>query len=213
MKANNSIHLATMEERLYDFISMTFCTTVAVVLAVLVLAFYLVHYITKKVTIITKDHDDAKEGIGRTQKDIDEIRRDLAYIKGSIDILTNSSNPYIQSHSPVSLTDKGREMMREMNGEQMISDNWAHICTTLRDMESRNAYDIQTFCVETADTEPEKFFDYPTINTIKDFAYNKGMPVQLFLRMLGILIRDRYFALHDIPLDRVDESNPNRQTP
>lgn len=31
--------------------------------------------------------------------------------------------------------------------------------------------------------------------------------------MLGILIRDRYFALHDIPLDRVDESNPNRQTP
>lgn len=200
-----------MEERLYDFVSMTFGTTVAVIIAVLGLAFFLVHYITKKVTIITKDHDDAKAGISKTQKDIDEIRRDLAFIKGSIDILANNNNPYIQSHSPVSLTEKGKAVVAEMNGEQMIANNWHLICTTLKQIESKNAYDIQTFCIETADTEPDKFFDAETINTIKDFAFNKGMPLQLFLRVLGVLIRDRYFAEHNIPLAQIDESNPNKK--
>ena len=42
-------------------------------------------------------------------EDLGEIRRDLSYLKGTIDIIKSGSNPLMVSHSPISLTEEGKK--------------------------------------------------------------------------------------------------------
>lgn len=230
-----------MEERLFDFVSATFGTAFAVTLVVLLFALWLTHYITKKVTEFKAQHSDIKEEarniearvdarlenmnksidirfdhidkrISKIEGDVDEIRRDMAYLKGSLDIFKNKQNTLMRSHSPISLTEEGEKVAQEMKANEAIDRNWSKISKNLEKLSGANAYDIQTYCIETASVEPELFFDDLTIDRVKTFAFKKGMPLQLLLRLLGLLIRDRYFSENGMPLsaiDNADSSSPS----
>lgn len=194
------------------------------------LALWVVYFLTKHVTTIRNDHSglqariedveqrldskiDAVEARAEKRFDkldiaIDEIRKDIAYLKGSLDIFKNKQTSLMESHSPISLTEEGQKVAKEMGATEMIDDNWSKISKNLVKLEGANAYDIQTYCIETASVEPECFFDGTTIDSIKTFAYKKGMPLQLPLRLLGLMIRDRYFFEKGVPLRAVDQSTP-----
>ena len=45
-------------------------------------------------------------------------------------------------------------------------------------LESKNAYDIQKVCIDTASVSIEKLFDNKDIEEIKIFAFNNGNPNQ-----------------------------------
>lgn len=198
-----------MEEKVFDFISATFGASVAIVVVVLLLAFWLVYYITHRVTCIQKDHSILEKSTQKTESHIDEIRRDLSYIKGSIDIVKSGAPTLMQSHSPISLTDIGREVAKELEADILIGRNWDKISTSLLNVKDKSAYDIQEYCIETASVEPDLFFDAHTQHFIKDFAFKKGMPIQLYLRLLGVIIRDRYFEEKGINVTEVDEYDQN----
>lgn len=250
-----------MTELIFHFIEATFGSPFAVTLAVLALAFWLTHFVTKKITEINYKHKDLKEQaskieediheiridladcgnikkqtekveediheirkdlsdcksldkkVEKIEEDIHEIRIDLAYIKGNIDIFKagrakNAQSDLMQSNSPISLTDEGKRVAEELRAEEIIDKNWERIRTTMERVRGKNAYDIQQFCIERASTAPEWFFDTETIDRVKMYAFRKGMPVQLYLRLLGLLIRDRYFKENGIPLYEVDDNQP-----
>lgn len=199
-----------MKEDVFNFISATFGVSFAVALAVIILAFWLTYYITKRVTEIRSENSELNKCIHKAENNIDEIRRDMSYIKGSIDIIKGAPyNPLMQSNSPISLTELGKQVAKEIQADVLINDNWTRISKALEPLKGKNAYDIQQYCIVTADVESSLFFDDRTIDKVKSYAFNKGMPVQMYLRMLGLLIRDRFFKENDIPLNEVDNSDPN----
>ncbi|KGN98408.1 hypothetical protein HQ36_01990 [Porphyromonas gingivicanis] len=199
-----------MQERIFDFISATFGASFAIVLVVIGVVIWLTHYITKKVTVINSSHDKITKGIEKSEANIDEIRRDLAYIKGTIDIAKAGTTPFMQSHSPISLTDEGKKVAMELKAEGIILSNWDKIRKDLLNKDHKTAYDIQTYCIETASVSPSTFFDDCSIVLVKDFAFKEGKPLQLYLRLLGLLIRDKYFEEEGIPLSRIDETAPEK---
>jgi|WetSurMetagenome_2_1015567.scaffolds.fasta_scaffold88164_1 hypothetical protein len=198
-------------ETAYKFISATFGVSFAAGLVIIGAIIWLTHYITKKVTCIEKDHSDLSKSTEKTETHIDEIRKDISYIKGSIDIINNNVNttPLVQSHSPISLTDAGKDVADELKADELISKNWETIYNGIASIKNQTAYDIQQYCIETASVEPNKFFDEQTMIALKNFAYKKGAPLQLYLRLLGVIIRDKYFEKEKIPLSRIDETSPN----
>lgn len=181
-----------MQEELFKFVSATFGVSAAVTLAVILLALWLTHYVTKKAVSIGKDHSALRGSMEKTEANIDEIRRDLAYLKGNIEIFRSSGGNLIQAHSPLSLTEEGKKVAAELKADAVISRSWDRIKRDIEASGKVNAYDIQEYCIETASVDPEKFLDKEAIDSIKDFAYNNGKPLQLYLRVIGILIRDRY---------------------
>lgn len=224
-----------MEKEIFDFISATFGISAAVTLAIIALALWLTHYITKKITAIRYEHDAIKEkhdehdrkvkgmdsdlsfckaslkSAEKIVEDLGEIRRDLSYLKGTIDIIKSGSNPLMASHSPISLTEEGKKVVAELEGNRIIDSNWEKINYTLTLAGEKTPYDIQQFCIESVSVEPEKYFCAKDLDRIKSFAFSKGQPLQLYLRVLGLLIRDRYLTEHNIPLSEIDNTEPSAE--
>lgn len=117
-----------------------------------------------------------------------------------------------QSHSPLSLTDKGMEIARRLNAAAMVNDNWGRIRS---DMEANicdnTPYDIQQYCIEIAAVEPSRFFDTEVIDRVKQFAFQNGKTLQYYSIVFALIIRDRYFAEKGIALDAVDECDPTKR--
>lgn len=183
------------------------------IIALFGLAFWLTHYVTRKVTEITSEHGILNKNVSGIEHHVDDIRKDLAYLKGTVDTFRLSSIPLIQSHSPISLTDRGREIAVELQAENIVARNWAKIFNDLeQNIKDKNAYDVQVYCMETAAVQPEKFFDKSALDAIKEVAYKQGNPFQYYSGVFGVLIRDKYLSLKGIDKAEIDSNDPNKKT-
>lgn len=173
---------------------------------------WLVHYITKKVTEITCSHSTLSKTAEKIEKNIDEIRKDISFLKGSLDVVKQSNNTSLtQAHSPISLTEKGKAVAIEINAEQVIANNWEKINAIIEaGVRGKNPYDIQVFCIEEISVYPEKFFLSDDLGRIKLYAYNSGEPLTLYTRMIAVIVRDRYFLEHKIETSEIDKYAPTQ---
>ena len=179
----------------------------AFVVSLMLLAFWLVYFITRKVTLMNANHSTLAKSVSGIESTVDEMRRDLAYLKGSLDIL-RTPEQLLKAHSPISLTDEGKRVAMELGAETMISRNWQNILTIMdADLAGKTPYDIQQYCLEEVSVQPERFFPKEDLDAIKKYAYSHGRPVELYTRMIGILIRDAYLKYRDIDISEVDKAN------
>lgn len=215
----------------------------ATVLSLFLLAFWLVHWLTKRVTQITASHERLREESMQTTHKVDayaekveqkmnahaekvehkvnvhsekidqrmdEIRRDIAYLKVTMDIYkSGSSHALAQSHSPVSLTELGIKLADELGTQKMIARNWDRILALLeQNVGKSNAYDVQQFCIETATVELEQFLDAQSIEVMKEYAFKNGRPLAYYAPLFAIPIRDKYLEIRGIAVSEIDRHAP-----
>lgn len=184
----------------------------ASVFSLFALAFWLVYWITKKVTLFDSQREGTNAVVTKIDGHIDEIRRDLSYLKGTIDIIKTGGSPLAKSHSPVSLTDEGIRLATELNADDMICRNWDRIFDILeKNIQDKNAYDIQQYCLETVAVEPDMFFEKADLEKLKQFAYAKGNSLQYYSPIFGIKIRDKYLGIKKINVTDIDLHDPKKQ--
>lgn len=192
----------------------------ASVFALFALAFWAVHWITKKVTQIESCNKSIVEAsdkmskkiegyYDRQEKHMDEIRRDMSIVKAMMDIYKMNLPQLAKSQSPVNLTEKGLELSKELKADEVISRNWDKIMSDIdANVGEKNAYDIQQYCIETSTVEPEKFLDDKAISALKSKAFAEGRPTAYYAPIFGIKIRDEYFRRRGIPIEDVDRNTP-----
>lgn len=154
---------------------------------------------------------DLKEkGLEKLEQNVDGIRSDIMFIKAQINLFaSNKPDSLTQSHSPINLTEIGKKVAGEMGIENLIAANWDKIYDFVdKNVKSKNAYDIQQFCIEAATIYLDKLFSVEDLNKIKTFAYNSGRPLGFYGGMIGVLIRNKYFELKRINPDEVDKYKP-----
>ena len=180
----------------------------AFVFGILVLAFWA----TTKITKILADHSTLAKSSAKVENHIDDIRKDLSYLKGAFETKRYSSeSPLVQRFSPLSLTEKGKLVAAELKIEELVTINWDKIRSDIdKNLKDKNAYDIQQYCIFTASVSPEDFLDKDSVNTIKLYAFKNGAPLHIYAQVLGIVIRNRYFKEKGIDIAEVDEHDPNK---
>lgn len=179
------------------------------IFALMVLAFWLTHFVTKRITMINAGHSTLDKSVNKIETHIDEIRKDMSFLKGSFEVLRRGADPVIQSFSPVTLTDIGLAMAKEFDAEKMISHNWDNIFSDLeKNICNKNAYDIQQYCIETASVEPDRFLESSDLKKMKEYAYEKGNPLQYYMPIFGVLIRDKYLQIKGIKVSEIDKYDP-----
>lgn len=192
----------------------------AFVFALLALAFWA----TKKITEIKQSHEYIKGENQRTSASLerhaekvdqhmDEIRKDIAYMKAMVDIYKNAPGEALaMAHSPVSLTPKGLAVGEEIGADAMIASNWERIERLLDEaVGGKNAYDIQQFCIETATVDLDKLIDPDSVEAVKRYAYMAGQPIAWYAPVFGIKIRDKYLERKGISVAEVDLHDPNKK--
>ena len=151
------------------------------------------------------------------ENNIDEIRRDISNLKGTIDnmrvnlsVLLNQKPPIAKSKSPISLTDEGVRISKELGADEIIEKNWYKISDDLqKNITNKNAYDIQKYCFDTVDLNIGKFISDDDILQIKEYAFKDGSPLLYYSPIFAIKIRDRYFDETGININEVDNNVPN----
>lgn len=183
----------------------------AFVFALMILGGWLIHWVTKKVTEINAEHSGFSKTVDKMETTINDIRKDLSYVKGSIDVIkAGNTGALLRSKSPISLTDEGNAVSKEIGAEAIIARNWDGIFSILEKfVGNTNAYDIQQYCMENVSVDPERFFDAEGLTVLKNYAYNQGNPLQLYTRMMGVLIRDKYMKIKGIAMAEIDKHDPN----
>nr|DAV78529.1 MAG TPA: hypothetical protein [Caudoviricetes sp.] len=157
---------------------------------------------------------------GEVDVAISKLETSINYMQKSIDSLVQSLqnnnkiiiDPFTQSHSPIAITPKGKEMMERLSVEQMFEGNWSRIKSMIeQNADSKNPYDIQQYCLEQAIVFPENFLQPEEIDKLKTDAYEKGLPLTSYMRVIAVLARDKYFHEHNIDVNEVDRNDPNNK--
>jgi hypothetical protein len=180
------------------------------IFALICLVIYGVHKVTKFTTNIGADHGVLAKRVDRIETNIDEIRKDLAVVKGNIEATIAIRDTLTKKKSPISLTDAGINIMNEYDLKNILTKNWDKILRTTNDIEIKNPYDLQEYFIETAYLEPLKFFSKDDVDILKTVSYKTGFAFMSIARVMGILIRDAYFTHKGIAVEDVDKTDPNK---
>ena len=124
----------------------------------------------------------------------------------SLELLARTKDKFSKRSSPWELTELGVELAKTNNFYEMIDRNWEKISSAVAALNTRNPFDIQQYSIDAAfaDTmmKPPKFFTEDEIDKLKILAYTTDADLLSTTRVLGIIIRDRYFSENDIIVEQ-----------
>ena len=163
---------------------------------------------------IMNRHDEEHRSAGTRMT---KVEVSVEYLQKSLDSLTKGLqgnnklilDSFTLNHSPLSITEKGREMMQRLGVEEMFKRNWERIDRYIdENVKDKNAYDVDQFCMEQAVVFPENFLSKEEVNVLKDDAYKEGLSLTSYMRVIAVLSRNKYLAEHNIGiLDTTEDSS------
>ncbi|MGN0068478.1 MAG: hypothetical protein ACI350_01900 [Prevotella sp.] len=147
-------------------------------------------------------HESEQRGMGNR---ITKVETSIEYLQRSVDTLTKNLqsgnklilDKYTESHSPLSISAGGREMMRRVGMQAMFDENWERIKALIDEgVSDKNPYDIDQFCQEQSVVFPEKFLKKNQLDVLKADAYREGLTLTSYMRVIAVLSRDKYMEIH-----------------
>ena len=137
---------------------------------------------------------------GKIETIVSEIKKDLETLTKRVDkiyevFFERGLGKTLESQSPIKLNQLGREIADELDLDS-IAD--IHTLALKAQAENLNPYEIQQLCFryaqndladELQDKAPEQF------KAISLTAFNKGIPREDVLKIIGVLLRDRILKL------------------
>jgi hypothetical protein len=176
--------------------------------------FWVVASVSRKIGEHSRAVEEMSKKTEKTDDRLERLRDDLGFIKSKLLIFEEKltgSDALTASHSPISLTDLGKKVAKEMDAERLIANDFERIVSVIDGSGAANPYDVQQFCVETATSFPDRFFSPESLSELKIFAYRQGRLLPAYGTMLGVMIRDAYFKRKGIDVGLVDKHDPKNR--
>ncbi len=155
-----------------------------------------------------KTHNDKLEKHGL---EVQSLKTSIEYLNKNLDRLntsiSNSGATFTQQHSPLRISPLGWEVVKKLGIDGMFQRNWARIKNTIdSELEQKNAYDINEYCIKQAVVYPEKFLQLAEIAVLKDDAYLRGMALMDYMKIVAVMARDKYFEEVGITFDEGEKN-------
>lgn len=210
-----------MEQAAVDFLTKVFGVETIALLIILGAGVYIVWKLSARYTKRTTEIDNLpckkhEEDIDKLTTSINNVNVTLGKLEtGQEDIhkiismmaSSPSQSVFTQSHSPISLTEKGKKIAETLKLDNVLENNWGKIENIIDD--EKNPYDIQMEFISKFIVDSDKYIDSGSLDMIKNDAYLSGIPLIDYMRMLGVMARDKYFMEHQIDIAEVDRNDPH----
>ncbi|MDA8171361.1 MAG: hypothetical protein M0Z48_05955 [Nitrospiraceae bacterium] len=187
-------------------------SSVFVLLAILVVIGWGIHKISYLIGVWStkfKHHDDKIVKVeGLADKVVKmETKIDLIY--------ENTLGPRrtVAAHSPIGLTDVGREIAEKIQAQTILGKYASRLTKEVEAESPKNAYDIQMASMKVVKGQMVTMLNEPELATVKQEAYNRGLLVEDIMAVFGVLLRDRVLSLKGLPISDVDKHAPAEQKP
>ncbi len=151
---------------------------------------------------LTTSINNVNVSLGKLETGQEDIHKMISMMASS-----PSQGMFTQSHSPISLTDIGKEIASSLELDNVLDKNWSKVENIIEG--EKNPYDIQMEFISKFIIDSEKYLDDKSLDLIKKDAFMRGVPLIEYMRLLGVMARDRYFIEHKIDISEVDKNKPN----
>lgn len=150
----------------------------------------------------------------------DEIIHRLADIGAKVDLIFSKGYlSFAKRQSPISLTQHGLEIFKELEIETLIEKHWpeweSRIRLQLAEREkagkASNAYDIQQLCFELFKRFTELLTE-AEVALIKEHAFKNGIDLILYDALFQIPVRDRILETLNLSIDDIEEYKPTNSS-
>lgn len=148
-------------------------------------------------------HDNA---VARIETSIEFLTKEIHDAMSIFQQQHIKTDGFTQTHSPLSITKQGWEMVERLGVRKMFDDNWSRIKELIDNgVADKNAYDIDDFCIKQAVVFPEKFLSNENISVLKDDAFKNGLTLTSYMKVIAVMARDEYFKVNGIKIDDMEK--------
>ena len=147
--------------------------------------------------------------IDKINDSIDEIRKKLSYLSGEFKSLSEKNDRLFNSKSPIQINEKGEKIAEELSAKNIVLNHWEEIKIMIESKNLDNSYDIQEFCLDLVIKNTDVFAK-DEIKTMKETAFNHGLGIYSIYRLVGLVIRDKYFEYKKIDISDIDKYDPKK---
>lgn len=151
------------------------------------------------------------EKIEKQSASVSRIDATLTFLTKSIEEMNfqlrqmNNTMPFTQQHSPLKISERGWDVVHKLGMDKMFANNWERIRQLIDDeVESKNAYDINEFCIKYAVVFPEKFLKSEEVDVLKNDAYIQGLTLMEYMKIIAVMARDKYFEENNIKIEEIE---------
>lgn len=146
-------------------------------------------------------HDTAVSRIETSIEFLTKEIRDAMTIFQQQNIKTDG---FTQTHSPLSITKQGWEMVERLGVKKMFDENWPRVKELIDNgVADKNAYDIDDFCLKQAVVFPDKFLTEDNLSVLKDDAFKRGLTLTSYMKVIAVMARDEYFKEKGINIEDI----------
>ncbi|MEG9861724.1 MAG: hypothetical protein V6Z81_04380 [Parvularculales bacterium] len=138
-------------------------------------------------------------------KEWDQVSKDVHTIK----VFLQTKYPEValfQSKSPLALTESGQNIASTI-GADTIADAYMEQVAISREM---NPYEIQVTCFDFAEKSLISKLDAKTKTKIETEAFERGLEVENILKIIAIVIRDKFLSQRGYVPTQIDEHDPHK---
>lgn len=131
-------------------------------------------------------------------KDSKSQTRDLRDRTIKCETILNERGPVVQSHSPLSLTERGKRLLEESGGKTYIDSKKDELIGAITQKQPKSAYDVQ----ELANQVVRDRTNLEDFVPLKNYLFAQGEPLDNLVAVMGIELRD--IALPKLGFDMSD---------
>ena len=144
------------------------------------------------------------ESVSRIDTTLTFLTKSIEEMKSQLQKMNNTA-PFTQQHSPLRISERGWGVVKKLGMDKMFVNNWDRIKQFIDDeVESKNAYDINEFCIKYAVVFPEKFLQPEEVNVLKNDAYIQGLTLMEYMKIIAVMARDKYFEENNINIEEIE---------
>jgi hypothetical protein len=150
--------------------------------------------------------DDLKDDVSSIKKELRELENKLTKCETQIEERTSPMSGLTKRKSPVSLTDKGEQLLKASGADKFILENQSELIEDIRKNNPTTAYDVQEYSKEVV----KSLKDSPKIVDLKNFAFKEGIELEAIFIVMGVYLRDIALPILGYTKEEVDKSDPNK---
>lgn len=143
---------------------------------------------------------------------VKDIHKTVIELKTKVDLIYTNTNPrpLVSAHSPLALTDLGKQLAQAINAETIFSRNEEQLIAALNTKcaQDANAYDIQVAALDIAKLDFPGLLTAEELNIFKKAAFDNGILLEDIWAIFGIYLRDKVFEQRGISALEVDRHDP-----
>ncbi|MDD5347772.1 MAG: hypothetical protein PHT59_04075 [Candidatus Omnitrophica bacterium] len=115
---------------------------------------------------------------------------DLSVKVAVCDTLLSKRGPLGKNKSPLSLTERGMNFLKESGGEKFVDDNFDELAVKVEALKPATSYDVQ----EDSKSVIEALRDDSRLDPLKEFLFKDGSEIEDLFFVMGIHLRDKILA-------------------